>query len=88
LLKAKLAKHRRDLIPPGGGGRVGGLGFDVAWTGIGVGSAPCVGKLMSCIFHRPTRFLIIHNADVAIPEPNYIADNLVDVIEENHLRAL
>jgi hypothetical protein len=43
LLKAKLAKLRRELIaPPGGGGGGGGLGFDVARTGIGVGCAPCL----------------------------------------------
>jgi developmentally-regulated GTP-binding protein 1 len=30
----------------------------------------------------------INNADVAIPEPNCIADDLVDVIEENRSRAL
>lgn len=37
LLKAKLAKLRRELIAPpgGGGGGGGGIGFDVARTGIG-----------------------------------------------------
>lgn len=38
LLKAKLAKLRRELIAPpgGGGGGGGGIGFDVARTGIGI----------------------------------------------------
>ena len=37
LLKAKLAKLRRELIaPPGGGGGGAGVGFDVARTGIGM----------------------------------------------------
>ncbi|TDL29720.1 developmentally regulated GTP binding protein 1 [Rickenella mellea] len=48
LLKAKLAKLRRELIaPPGGGGGGGGLGFDVARTGIasvGFVGFPSVGK--------------------------------------------
>jgi uncharacterized protein len=35
LLKAKLAKLRRELLTPsGGGGGGGGAGFDVARTGI------------------------------------------------------
>ncbi len=35
LLKAKLAKLRRELLAPsGGGGGAGGPGFDVARTGI------------------------------------------------------
>ena len=33
LLKAKLAKLRRELITPKGGGAVAGEGFDVAKTG-------------------------------------------------------
>lgn len=33
LLKAKLAKLRRELITPKGGGAVTGEGFDVAKTG-------------------------------------------------------
>ncbi|CAE6482506.1 unnamed protein product [Rhizoctonia solani] len=49
LLKAKLAKLRRELISPqgGGGGGGGGLGFDVARTGIasvGFVGFPSVGK--------------------------------------------
>ncbi|EJD48559.1 developmentally regulated GTP binding protein 1 [Auricularia subglabra TFB-10046 SS5] len=48
LLKAKLAKLRRELIAPsGGGGGGGGLGFDVARTGIatvGFVGFPSVGK--------------------------------------------
>ncbi|THH06696.1 hypothetical protein EW145_g3915 [Phellinidium pouzarii] len=48
LLKAKLAKLRRELIaPPGGGGGGGGIGFDVARTGIasvGFVGFPSVGK--------------------------------------------
>ncbi|CUA69575.1 hypothetical protein RSOLAG22IIIB_08582 [Rhizoctonia solani] len=49
LLKAKLAKLRRELITPqgGGGGGGGGLGFDVARTGIasvGFVGFPSVGK--------------------------------------------
>ncbi|TFY83810.1 hypothetical protein EWM64_g198 [Hericium alpestre] len=47
-LKAKLAKLRRELITPqGGGGGAGGLGFDVARTGIasvGFVGFPSVGK--------------------------------------------
>lgn len=35
LLKAKLAKLRRELIAPSGGGGGAGIGFDVARTGIG-----------------------------------------------------
>ena len=34
LLKAKLAKLRRELLAPSGGGGGGGPGFDVARTGI------------------------------------------------------
>ncbi len=49
LLKAKLAKLRRELISPtGGGGGGGGLGFDVARTGIasvGFVGFPSVGKV-------------------------------------------
>jgi ribosome-interacting GTPase 1 len=43
LLKAKLAKLRRELIaPPGGGGSGGaGVGFDVARTGIGIVPVGC-----------------------------------------------
>lgn len=49
LLKAKLAKLRRELITPqgGGGGGGGGMGFDVARTGIasvGFVGFPSVGK--------------------------------------------
>jgi len=48
LLKAKLAKLRRELIAPtGGGGGGGGVGFDVARTGIasvGFVGFPSVGK--------------------------------------------
>ncbi|KAG8692554.1 hypothetical protein FRC09_011126 [Ceratobasidium sp. 395] len=48
LLKAKLAKLRRELIAPsGGGGGGGGMGFDVARTGIasvGFVGFPSVGK--------------------------------------------
>lgn len=48
LLKAKLAKLRRELIAPsGGGGGGGGIGFDVARTGIasvGFVGFPSVGK--------------------------------------------
>ncbi|KAG8698254.1 hypothetical protein FRC08_006037 [Ceratobasidium sp. 394] len=48
LLKAKLAKLRRELISPtGGGGGGGGVGFDVARTGIasvGFVGFPSVGK--------------------------------------------
>ncbi|KAG8986112.1 hypothetical protein FRB90_004211 [Tulasnella sp. 427] len=49
LLKAKVAKLRRELIqgPSGGGGGGGGLGFDVARTGIasvGFVGFPSVGK--------------------------------------------
>ncbi|KAI6034249.1 P-loop containing nucleoside triphosphate hydrolase protein [Pisolithus microcarpus] len=58
-LKAKLAKLRRDLISPsgGGGGGAGGIGFDVARTGVasvGFVGFPSVGKVrlirhtMSC----------------------------------------
>ncbi|KAI6047284.1 P-loop containing nucleoside triphosphate hydrolase protein [Pisolithus marmoratus] len=48
-LKAKLAKLRRDLISPsgGGGGGAGGIGFDVARTGVasvGFVGFPSVGK--------------------------------------------
>ncbi|CCO28259.1 hypothetical protein BN14_02253 [Rhizoctonia solani AG-1 IB] len=49
LLKAKLAKLRRELITPqGGGGGGGGVGFDVARTGIasvGFVGFPSVGKV-------------------------------------------
>lgn len=49
LLKAKLAKLRRELISPqGGGGGGGGIGFDVARTGIasvGFVGFPSVGKV-------------------------------------------
>lgn len=47
LLKAKLAKLRRELITPKGGGAVAGEGFDVAKTGdarIGFVGFPSVGK--------------------------------------------
>jgi len=48
LLKAKLAKLRRELLTPsGGGGGGGGIGFDVARTGIasvGFVGFPSVGK--------------------------------------------
>jgi hypothetical protein len=48
-LKAKLAKLRRELISPtGGGGGGAGLGFDVARTGIasvGFVGFPSVGKV-------------------------------------------
>lgn len=47
LLKAKLAKLRRELITPKGGGGVAGDGFDVAKTGdarIGFVGFPSVGK--------------------------------------------
>jgi len=49
LLKAKLAKARRELLTPsgGGGGGGGGIGFDVARTGIasvGFVGFPSVGK--------------------------------------------
>lgn len=50
LLKAKLAKLRRELLSPqgGGGGGGGGIGFDVARTGIasvGFVGFPSVGKV-------------------------------------------
>lgn len=50
LLKAKLAKLRRELLTPsgGGGGGGGGIGFDVARTGIasvGFVGFPSVGKV-------------------------------------------
>ncbi|OQV17533.1 GTP-binding protein 128up [Hypsibius exemplaris] len=47
LLKAKMAKLRRELIAPKGGGGVAGEGFDVAKTGdarIGFVGFPSVGK--------------------------------------------
>jgi ribosome-interacting GTPase 1 len=49
LLKAKLAKLRRELISPtgGSGGGGGGIGFDVARTGVasvGFVGFPSVGK--------------------------------------------
>ncbi|XP_018011924.1 GTP-binding protein 128up [Hyalella azteca] len=47
LLKAKLAKLKRELITPKGGGAVAGEGFDVAKTGdarIGFVGFPSVGK--------------------------------------------
>ncbi|GAA47884.1 developmentally-regulated GTP-binding protein 1 [Clonorchis sinensis] len=47
LLKARLAKLRRELIEPKGGGGAGGEGFDVAKTGdarIGFVGFPSVGK--------------------------------------------
>ncbi|CAG8638069.1 9534_t:CDS:10 [Paraglomus brasilianum] len=47
LLKAKLAKLRRELLTPSGGGGGGGEGFDVAKTGvarIGFVGFPSVGK--------------------------------------------
>lgn len=47
LLKAKLAKLRREIITPKGGGAVAGEGFDVAKTGdarIGFVGFPSVGK--------------------------------------------
>ena len=34
ILKAKLAKLRRDLLSPRGGGGVSEVGFDVAKTGV------------------------------------------------------
>ena len=50
LLKAKLAKLRRELIEPkgGGGGGGSGIGFDVARTGVasvGFVGFPSVGKV-------------------------------------------
>ena len=48
LLKARLAKLRRELLEPGGGGKGAGEGFDVAKTGvarIGFVGFPSVGKL-------------------------------------------
>lgn len=50
LLKARLAKLRRELIEPKGGGGGGGEGFDVAKTGdarIGF-----VGKCEDCAFFQ------------------------------------
>lgn len=50
LLKARLAKLRRELIEPKGGGGGGGEGFDVAKTGdarIGF-----VGKCQDCAFFQ------------------------------------
>ena len=47
LLKAQLAKLRRELIEPKSGGGVAGVGFDVAKTGdarIGFVGFPSVGK--------------------------------------------
>ncbi|KNE73291.1 developmentally-regulated GTP-binding protein 1 [Allomyces macrogynus ATCC 38327] len=47
LLKAKLAKLRRELLTPTGGGGGGGVGFDVAKTGVarvGFIGFPSVGK--------------------------------------------
>lgn len=47
LLKARLAKLRRELITPKGGGGPAGEGFDVAKTGdarIGFVGFPSVGK--------------------------------------------
>eukprot|EP00911_Craspedida_sp_UC1_P001723 UC1_evm1s1311 len=47
LLKARLAKLRRELITPTGGGGGGGEGFDVAKTGdarVGFVGFPSVGK--------------------------------------------
>lgn len=47
LLKARLAKLRRELITPKGGGGGGGEGFDVAKTGdarVGFVGFPSVGK--------------------------------------------
>ncbi|KAF8564792.1 hypothetical protein P879_07783 [Paragonimus westermani] len=47
LLKARLAKLRRELIEPKGGGGAGGEGFDVAKTGdarVGFVGFPSVGK--------------------------------------------
>ncbi len=46
-LKAKLAKLRRELLTPNGGGGAAGEGFDVAKTGvarIGFIGFPSVGK--------------------------------------------
>ena len=56
LLKAKLAKLRRELIAPtGGGGGGGGIGFDVARTGIasvGFVGFPSVGKVgFACMLY-------------------------------------
>ena len=47
LLKAQLAKLRRELIEPKGGGGPAGVGFDVAKTGdarVGFVGFPSVGK--------------------------------------------
>src|ERR1700722_467030 len=47
ILKAKLAKLRRELLTPKGGGGAGEVGFDVAKTGvarIGFVGFPSVGK--------------------------------------------
>ena len=47
LLKAQLAKLRRELIEPKGGGAAAGVGFDVAKTGdarVGFVGFPSVGK--------------------------------------------
>ena len=47
LLKAQLAKLRRELIEPKGGGGAAGVGFDVAKTGdarVGFVGFPSVGK--------------------------------------------
>jgi len=56
LLKARIAKLRRELITPKGGGGGTGEGFDVAKTGdarIGF-----VGKIKQ-VFHRRLRFYYI-----------------------------
>lgn len=57
LLKAKLAKLRRELLTPsgGGGGGGGGIGFDVARTGIasvGFVGFPSVGKVCNEVTPR------------------------------------
>ena len=53
LLKARLAKLRRELIEPKGGGGGAGEGFDVAKTGdarIGfVGMSSCITMFVFCI---------------------------------------
>lgn len=71
LLKARLAKLRRELIEPKGGGGGTGEGFDVAKTGdarIGF-----VGKSVSTIIRLEYRFTIlatsgfVHNMHVTVP---------------------
>jgi ribosome-interacting GTPase 1 len=53
LLKAKMAKLRRELITPKGGGGVAGEGFDVAKTGgrleiIYLNSKIYIYRILSC----------------------------------------